>query len=463
MRVNLKCTAVEVRNPASRIAKGAPETTGAVRYKVTGSADGQRVYLALGTDHKGTAERRVRDIETACVIGPDARTWNDAWLALEERLPKKTFDYFAGKAGYEKAERAKVSGTKPTWAILRASYEAALDRKILDGDMVESSKVNYLQTLKEFDKFVQVSNITFLDQITDDTITEEFKPWRKRAILSSKQSGKKASRLAFDLTILRAVFNHTKSKAWIRAGFAPLENPVPATKKDQKPGANPENKTMPFTAEELTKLQATASLKYIEDSKGRKYALKFGTDLLAFELLRRTGLRRCDAATLQWKHIRFDMGEGMLQVSARKNGEPIFMPIHKGLAPLLRAEKARRNPSENETVLVSPDNGKAYDINGKRLYARLMALGKRVGINKVRPHRFRCNFAVDALLKGANVNQIAEWLGDTTETVAKHYLPISTAMSESTRNILDRDDAGIDALKALTPSDKVTQMKSNAA
>jgi integrase len=92
-----------------------------------------------------------------------------------------------------------------------------------------------------------------------------------------------------------------------------------------------------------------------------------------------------------------------------------------------------------------------------------MALGKRVGINKVRPHRFRCNFAVDALLKGANVNQIAEWLGDTTETVAKHYLPISTAMSESTRNILDRDDAGIDALKALSPTDKITQLKSNAA
>ena len=98
MRVNLKCTAVEVRNPASRIAKGAPETTGAVRYKVTGSVDGKRVYLALGTDHKGTAERRVKDIETACVIGPDARTWNDVWAGLEERLPKKTFDYFAGKA-----------------------------------------------------------------------------------------------------------------------------------------------------------------------------------------------------------------------------------------------------------------------------------------------------------------------------------------------------------------------------
>jgi hypothetical protein len=71
---------------------------------------------------------------------------------------------------------------------------------------------------------------------------------------------------------------------------------------------------------------------------------------------------------------------------------------------------------------------------------------------------------VDALLKGANVNQIAEWLGDSPETVVKHYLPISTAMSESTRSILDRDDAGIDTLKTIaTPSEKVKTMKSNAA
>ena len=115
-------------------------------------------------------------------------------------------------------------------------------------------------------------------------------------------------------------------------------------------------------------------------------------------------------------------------------------------------------------VLISPDTGKPYDPNGKRLYARLLALGERVGVKGVRPHRFRCTFAVDSLLKGANVNQIAEWLGDTAETVAKHYLPISAAMSEATRDILNRDDAGIEAPKASpVPSQKVKAMKSNVA
>jgi integrase len=108
--------------------------------------------------------------------------------------------------------------------------------------------------------------------------------------------------------------------------------------------------------------------------------------------LLRTGLRRCDAATLRWEHIRFDLAGGMIRVSAKKNGEDIFMPIHSELAPLLRAEKARRNPRQHETVLLNPLTGQAYDSDGKGLYRRMLPLGARLGINKVRPHRFRCSF-----------------------------------------------------------------------
>jgi integrase len=170
---------------------------------------------------------------------------------------------------------------------------------------------------------------------------------------------------------------------------------------------------------------------------------------LAFELLLRTGLRRCDAATLRWEHIRFDLAGGMIRVSAKKNGEDIFMPTHSELAPLLRAEKARRNPRQDETGLLNPLTGQAYDSDGKGLYRRMLALGERLGILKVRPHRFRCSFAVDALLKGATPLQISEWLGDTVETVVAHYLPLSTAMSAGTRSTLERTDVGIEALRPM--------------
>jgi integrase len=353
---------------------------------------------------------------------------------------------------------------KPTWSDLRSSYIASLDKKILDGQMVLSTKRNYLQSLKEFDDFLVSRQLSNLSDITEEVIVEDFKSWRKASILSKTNSGKKANRLLFDLVVLRAAFNYTRSKTWARAGFPPVENPIPATKRDQKPGAKPENKTQPFTAGELSKLRAAAASDVLTDDWGRKYSLKFGTDLLAFELLLHTGLRRCDAATLQWRHIRFDMGRGMLRVDARKNDSEIFMPIHSDLAEILRKEKTRRNPDQSATVLVNPQTGRPYDPDGRRLYARMKALGKSVGIEDARPHRFRCSFAVDALLKGENLHKIAVWLGDTDETVAKHYLPISTALSEQSRNTLERKDAGLEFMESLeTITEAQSQSKARVA
>jgi integrase len=121
------------------------------------------------------------------------------------------------------------------------------------------------------------------------------------------------------------------------------------------------------------------------------------------------------------------------------------MPIHPELASVLRAEKSRRSPADSDTVLLNPLTGQAYDTKGKSLYRRMMAIGERLGIEETRPHRFRCTFAVDALLKGAQPIEIARLLGDKLETVVKSYLPLSEAMSKSTRELLARQDRGIEA------------------
>lgn len=411
------------------------------------NAGDPRLRKPLGTDSKSVAEDRVRRIIGACEQGATS----EYWPKLRVELPRATFNFFADLVGFKQAP-VVTPKVEPTWSDLRASYIAALDLKILNGAMTESTKTNYLQSLKVFDAFVALRGISNLAEITEEIIRDDFKPWRKRAILARKNSGKKANRIAFDLTVLRAAFNHAsaaaKTKMWVKAGFPIIENPVPSMNGESKPGANPEDATLPFTAEELMKMRTAASLKTFSDGQGRSYKLPHGSDLLAFELLLRTGLRRCDVSTLQWKHIRFDMGKGgMIRVAAKKNGEDIFLPIHSELAPVLRAEKARRNPSDHDTVLLNPLTGKPYDTNGKRLYTRLRALGARLGIDDVRPQRFRCSFAVDALMKGASPSHIAEWLGDTVETVVNHYLPISTAMSEQTRNTLERKDIGLEAVE----------------
>jgi integrase len=431
----VKSQAIEVRN-----AKG---KTGTTTYRIVCYVGSKRVRLALGTEGAGSADTRKDWIERAVREGADSTLWTELWNVL----PRQTFEYFAGLVGY--VDTPKPAELKPTWSALKLSYVAALDKKILNGEIVSSTKRNYLQSLKQFDNFLISRNVSNLSDITEELIVEEFKPWRRAGILAKTNSGKKANRLLLDLVVLRAAFNHMRSKAWANAGFPPSENPIPATKRDQKPGAKPENKTQPFTAGELSKLRTAAASDVLTDDWGREYKLKFGTDLLAFELLLRTGLRRCDAATLQWKHIRFDVGKGMLCVDARKNENEIFIPIHSDLAAVLRREKTRRNPDQSATVLVNPQTGSPYDPDGRRLYARMKALGKSVGVQDVRPHRFRCSFAVDALLKGESLHKIAVWLGDTDETVAKHYLPISTALSEQSRNTLERRDAGLEALGSI--------------
>ena len=448
MLTKLRIREVNVRKANSHLFTGEEKFTGVKTFSVTGYSGSKRFVLALGTDSQKIASGLIGKINEVVAAGSACPTW----LELAERLPSYTFDFIARDCGYVRQEHPKAKpANKPTWKDVRANYVADLDRKILDDCFTESSKANYSQTLTAFDKFVEEFGYVTLDQITEDVIKDKFKPWRKKAILGRTNSGKKANRLSFDLTVLRSVFNfqsdekRVRRNDWLEAGFQILENPVPSIKKDKKPGANPEERTMPFTAEEVAKLRAAARLSVYKDKLGRGYKLAYGSDLLAFELLLRSGLRRCDAATLPWKAVRFDMGRGgMIQVNAKKNGEPIFLPIHEDLAPLLRAEKARQNSGDNDTVLRNPLTGRPYDSKGKGLYRRMLDLGDRLGIKGVRPHRFRCSFAVDALLKGANIMQIAEWLGDTVETVSTHYLPISNAMSEQTRDLLGRRDAGIE-------------------
>jgi site-specific recombinase XerD len=61
------------------------------------------------------------------------------------------------------------------------------------------------------------------------------------------------------------------------------------------------------------------------------------------------------------------------------------------------------------------------------------------------PHRFRDSFAVDLLRAGAGVYDVARMLGDTVETVEKHYAPFVPALRERVRRILE-SGAGLEAV-----------------
>jgi integrase len=75
-----------------------------------------------------------------------------------------------------------------------------------------------------------------------------------------------------------------------------------------------------------------------------------------------------------------------------------------------------------------------------RLYQRMLALGKRAGVPNAHPHRFRDTLAVDMLEKGANPYDVAKTLGDTIETIEKHYTPFTKELRDRVRRIMENGE-----------------------
>src|SRR5208282_5988380 len=94
-------------------------------------------------------------------------------------------------------------------------------------------------------------------------------------------------------------------------------------------------------------------------------------------------------------------------------------------------------PHASDRVLLNPSTGNP--LTRPRLYHRMLALGKRAGVLNAHPHRFRDTLAVDMLLRGASPYDVAKILGDTIETVERHYTPFVKELRDRVRVLLDAD------------------------
>jgi integrase len=235
---------------------------------------------------------------------------------------------------------------------------------------------------------------------------ERFKVWRVERI-NKRKFARGASSLVLDAAILHRVFSFAVENELAS------KNPV---RMEGRPGENPANGAEPFTAGHLSKMRE-----------------KVGSDLLAFLLLRWTGLRGVDAVKLTWSEVHFDRRE--IERVTQKRRKRVILPIHTELLFILEAEHERLKPQPADRVLMNPMTGKA--MTRPRLYQRILALGKRAGVSNAHPHRFRDTLAVDMLSRGASPYDVAKMLGDTIDTVEKHYTPFVKELRERVRNILE--------------------------
>lgn len=171
-----------------------------------------------------------------------------------------------------------------------------------------------------------------------------------------------------------------------------------------------------------------------------------GDDSFLVILLKSTGFRRSDAASLLWQEVHFERGKyGEIEHVCKKNGVRVIVPLSKELRGALWAERLRRNPLPSEPVLLTESAPPAKNATPglfdnepsllsvsenqlrrreHQIYNRIRELGNRSGVLNAHPHRFRHYFAVNSMLLGASLPYVARMMGDTEETVSKAYLHI---------------------------------------
>lgn len=349
---------------------------------------------SLGTRNQDAARRLTHRLESALAEGP----LSALWVELERAVPSSTFKRFADFAGV-------TTPQFPSWADLHTAFNVFLEQRIAIGRLTRSTCDRYKATLRDFGKFLAHEQVCLLKDI-GKPIVERFKVWRVQQILK-KKFARGATGLVLDAAILHRIFSFALENEML------LKNPV---RMEGRPGENPQGGAEPFTAAELAKLRTAAA-----------------DDLLAFLMLRWTGLRGGDAVKLTWAEVHFDRKE--IERLTQKRRKKVILPLHTELLFALDVEYQTRTPKPGDPVLLNPAT--TTPMKRPRLYQRMLALGKRAGVPNAHPHRFRDTLAVDMLTRGASPYDVAKMLGDSIDTIEKHYTPFVKELRERVRNILE--------------------------
>jgi len=384
-------------------------------YWLEGRMGSKRIQASLGTRNHDNAILYSRCVERALVEGPNS----EEWPRLRNLLPKSVFERLAALVEYIERPTRRA----PEWEGLRAAFATECERRIALGKLRETTWVRYQYTLSEFKRFLEQAQITQLAEITR-TVVEEFKAWRVERIRKKKFS-RGARGLALDVAILHRIFSYAVELEMVQ------RNPV---RMEGRPGDEPECGAQPFKAEELARLREAA-----------------GPDLLAFLVLRWTGLRGSDVVRLRWAEVDFQSGEITRLTLKRK--KRVLVPMHTELSFALEVEYQRRAPSPEDTVLLNPATGKP--LTRPRLYERTCALGRRAKVADAHPHRFRDTFCVDMLARGVNPYNVAKLVGITVEMLERHYAPFIPELRERVRVALD----GGQGLEMTRPAPEISVRK----
>jgi hypothetical protein len=286
-------------------------------YHVDALMGGTRIRGSLGTRNDDAARRSAHKLETALAEGALSTLWPE----LEAILPSETYSRFATHSGVKPHQL-------PAWVKLAESFELYMEQRVKMRKLCQSTVERYQHVLREFGLFLGEQKISLLRDVTMPLV-ENFKVWRIERIKKRKHS-RGATGVVLDAAILHRVFSFAVKRELI------VRNPVQL---EGRPGENPEGGAEPYTADELSRMRQHA-----ED------------DLLAFLLLRWSGLRGLDAVTLRWREVHLDIKE--IERVTQKRRKKVILPIHTELQFALEIEQNRQNPNPTVCSSIPPQENR---------------------------------------------------------------------------------------------------------
>lgn len=219
-----------------------------------------------------------------------------------------------------------------------------------------------------------------LRQIDVDALRQFRQSWSDSPVYATK-----------NLERIRAFLRFCHQAGWIK------QNPALAV----KPPKVTQTPTLPFSRDEMKRILEACG-KYAGNQDRMK----------AFVLtMRYTGLRIGDAIRLSKSQVT----DGKVFVRTAKTGQPVTVPVPPDVVKSLA-----KIENGSDRYFWTGKNIRSAVSNWSRYLARIFELAN---MDNGHSHRFRDTCAVELLLAGASVEDVATILGNTPQVVAKHYAP----------------------------------------
>jgi integrase/recombinase XerC len=261
----------------------------------------------------------------------------------------------------------------------------------------------YKNIVVKFAAFCAGAHIEYMDELI---LPELDSYWAGRG-LARTTAGK-------ELQTLRQFFGFCIERNWMRENLAKKIKPLKAK-------AAP---VVPYTPAEVAAMIAAC------DAIGRGSYERLRARAMVLTL-RYTGLRISDVATLERDRIH----GGQILLHAQKNGGTIFLPVPVELAKALEAVPAPRGSELDPRYFFWNGITSRRAVVG--IAERTMAtVFEKSGVKDAHAHRFRHTLATDILVKGGDMEDVADVLGISSVIARRHYAKWTQARQDRITNLM---------------------------